>query len=86
MTIKYKTLDSSEIDDFRKSCKKYSVNYTEFKLEEHEVNQIQTNDGFYYYKGKVTISKNNKSKTYNTGRGSKWPAEFDIDLKNGAFK
>lgn len=81
----YQTIHSTEIDDFKQSCQHHSVDYNEFKLEEHDITSTYAGNGLYHPHGKVTISRNGKSMTYITGHSSKWPAEFDVDLKNGVF-
>lgn len=86
MNNNYQTIHSSEIDDFKKSCQRYSINYAEFNFYEHDITQSPAGNGLYYSHGKVTITRNGKNKTYRTGHGSKWPADVDIDLNNDFFK
>lgn len=84
-TRNYQTIDSSELEDARNSCASTNKNFEEFTLKEHDVSDIPADNGLFHSIGKVTIIKDNKEKTYSTGYGSKWPADFDADLKAGYF-
>jgi hypothetical protein len=86
MDSRYETVSESDIEDFNNSCKSCNYDPEGFKLIEHDVIYVPCGGILYEPKGKLTISRNEKSKTYITGDGSSWPDEFDIDLKAGIFK
>ncbi|MFC3909722.1 hypothetical protein ACFORL_11640 [Legionella dresdenensis] len=79
---KYQTVYEDELDTFIKICHEEGYDPNEFNFNEHNV-QNPSSIGSVY--GKVTISRNGKSKTYNTGNGSSWNADFENDLKNKSF-
>lgn len=78
----YKTINEDELADFRNICSDSGYSADEFKFNEHSVTLPDKVGPLY---GKVTISRNGKSKTYKTGNGSSWPADFDEDLRNKFF-
>lgn len=81
----FQTINHSELQDFKKSCKDRGINPGDFNLQEHDVTQTPTGNGLFHPNGKLTISKNGKSKTYETGNDTHWPADFDKDLRSGFF-
>lgn len=85
MTNNFQTIHRSELDDFETSCQQYKLDPNSFQLQEHDITQTPAGNGLHHPHGKITISRNGKSKTYITGNGSKWPAEFDDDLRASIF-
>lgn len=81
---KYETIFADELEDFNNICNDYGINPDEFNLYEHDV--IFPQPGTVgTITGKVTISTNDKRKTYNTGNDSSWPSDFSNDLIKGYF-
>ena len=85
MNNQFQTISNSELDDFNTSCQRNKVAPKDFSLDEHSITETPAGNGLHHPHGKVTISRNEKSRTYITGHGSKWPSEFDADLNSGAF-
>ncbi|BCZ95805.1 TPA: hypothetical protein JBA38_06690 [Legionella pneumophila] len=78
----YQTIVDEELENFRNICSDQGYNSEEFKLNEHDVVTPNTTGPIY---GKVTISRKGKSKTYDTGDGSCWHADFENDLRKNFF-
>ena len=83
----YQTISDSELQDFESSCKSCNVSPNDFKLEENNVTRSDAGNGLFHSYGelKITHKQSKKNKTYKTGDGTKWPSEFDDDLKNRFF-
>jgi hypothetical protein len=80
----YQTINDDELKDFRNICSDQGYNPDKFNFNEHSVTKPNTTVPVYSY-GKVTISRKGRSKTYETGHGSSWHADFDHDLRNNFF-
>ena len=78
----YQTINNDELKNFRNICSDEGYNPNEFNFNEHSV-QLPNEVGSVY--GEVTISRKGKSKTYKTGIGSSWHADFENDLRNNFF-
>ena len=76
-------LRDPEMTHYRTSIRKQELKEAEFVLEEGPF-QEQGNGAL---TGTVTVTyrPTGKSKQYATGRDSKWPYVFEIDLSRGAF-
>lgn len=81
----YQTVDKTEMEDFINSCKQFNLDPSRFVVKEHDVKNIPLNNGGFHPVGKITISFNKINFTYASGHGSKWPAEFHMDLEAGKF-
>ena len=78
----YQTINDDELEDFKNICSDRGYNSDQFNFNEHSVSTPNTTGPI---NGKVTISRNGKSKTYETGDGSCWHANFENDLRNNFF-
>lgn len=78
----YQTIFDEELENFRNICSNRGYNSAEFNLNEHDVVTPNSIGASY---GKITISRKGKSKTYETGDGSCWHADFEKDLRNNFF-
>jgi hypothetical protein len=81
----YKTIDQSEIDDFRNIIKNQNLDPDDFEINEIDLTDYTKSP--YILKGKISIIRksNNKTRTYNSGHGTSWPADFGDDLAGGLF-
>ncbi len=78
----YKIINDEELENFRNICSDEGYQPNEFNFHEHS---IQIPDSHGSINGKVTILRKGKSKTYKTGDGSRWYADFENDLRNKFF-
>lgn len=81
----FRTIFASELDDFKTECHIANVNPQEFQLHEHDIVETPLNNGLFHTNAKLTITRNNIKRTYNTGNDTHWAADFSDDLKAGAF-
>lgn len=83
----YKTITDSEINDFNQVCKSHGRDPSEFDMVEHDVIYTPDGSGLYCVNGKITITliKDSRARTYETGNGSSWVCYFEADLKKGYF-
>jgi len=82
----FATISNSELEDFKKICDENHLNPKDFTFKEHEVTKIPTGGFIFSYFGKLTITKNGKSRTYDTGNQSTWLSDFKNDLHNDFYK
>ena len=85
MEMKFKTVNKSELEDFDTECRAYGSNPDDFELNEHDYIETPTNNPIFFLNAKLTITKNNISKTYSTGNATHWVADFADDLRKGVF-
>lgn len=86
MVHHYQSIYKSEIENFENSCRDHGFDPSEFKLVEHDIVYFPPNSETFNINGKLTISRNGISKTYNTGNGTHWSSDFEGDLINRYFK
>lgn len=80
-------MHSSELDDFKTEISRNGFIINDFKLngvdltnwQSHQIIEIQ---------GSVTVKRisTQKQKSYSTGHGTSWVADFAKDLKSGFFE
>jgi len=85
MAQKYKAIHNSELDDFQKTCEQFGFKEHDFELKEHDYVQIPPDSLIFTYNAKVTITRKDIIRTYDTGNGTHWVADFQIDLENNVF-
>lgn len=86
MNNNFRTIDNSELEDFDTECRALGFNPNEFSLQEHDIVEKALTNATFTINGKVTITKNKKSKTYLTGNATHWVADFTDDLQKDFFK
>ncbi len=86
MANNFQTIDKSELEDFETECRAHGLDPNEFQLNEHDYTQTPANSNIYTPNAKVTITRNNIQRTYNTGNATHWVYDFAMDLKRGTFK
>ncbi|HCX3483495.1 TPA: hypothetical protein OZL36_002528 [Legionella pneumophila] len=84
MDSNFQVINMDEYNEFLDICKSNGFDPDDFKFVEHDISLPRPNS-VGSITGKVTISKNTKKKTYNTGDGSSWPLQFENDLKQRLF-
>jgi hypothetical protein len=86
MTLSILLAGESELEDFQDSCLEYGYKISDFELS--TTNTTKETNCIHPVTGTITIThkKSKKQKTYKVGHMSKWPSEFDLDLKNGYFE
>lgn len=84
MNSNFQVIAQDEYDDFITICKSNGFEPDDFNLTEHDISWPKAGS-VGPVKGKLTISKNGNSKTYNTGHGSSWPSQFESDLIHRSF-
>jgi hypothetical protein len=85
--IKSRIIGTSEVEDFVSELK--NTGYSEDDFWFTEYNQIEHKAGdFYAMFGKLIIvaKKSGKQKEYLTGDGTRWVADFAVDLHNGFYQ
>ncbi|MHB1221490.1 MAG: hypothetical protein ACYC0J_05805 [Gammaproteobacteria bacterium] len=82
--MKYQSIHEHELEKFKNKCEECKYNYDDFTLEEHDVTSHPTGTGS-TVKGKVTITKNGISKTYETGYEKSWVEKAGEDIFKGIF-
>lgn len=82
--MKYQSIHDDELEKFKTKCKECQYDYADFTLKEHDVTQNPTGSGS-TVKGKVTITKNGVSKTYETGYEKSWVEKASEDIFKGIF-
>lgn len=80
----YKTINDNEVNDFKKACQKCGLNPDDFEVHEHELT-IEDPPEYGLFKGKITLKKNNISRTYNSGHGYHWVSDASRDLEKGVW-
>lgn len=81
----YQSIDNSELEDFETECRSYGFDPKEFTLTEHDITHTPESSVIFTINGKVTITRNGKSRTYNTGNATHWVVDFSDDLRAGVF-
>lgn len=83
----FQTIHKTELDDFEKSCQRKLLTSLDFSLKEKNIAQTPVGNGLFHTNGilDITRNSNNKTKSYNTGHGTHWAADFDADLMQGFF-
>ena len=82
-----RTVFPSEIEDFETECRANGKDPKEFSLEESDITETPPDGPIFTFNGKLLITriKNNKYKSYVTGNGTHWVADFSDDLRNGFY-
>lgn len=84
MHNKFQVISQGEYDDFSRICQSNGFDFNEFNLNEHDISSSKPDIVGPIY-GKLTISRNGTSQTYNIGYGSRWLLQFEIDLISSYF-
>jgi hypothetical protein len=82
----FRTIDNSELEDFETECRACGLDPKEFTLEEHDYIETPAGGPIFTPNAKVTVSRNDKKRTYNTGNATHWVYDFAMDLRKGVFK
>ncbi len=79
-------LHDDELRDYRAALRKYSLRAIDFRLEEGK-SEGSEDGSVGSPTGTVTVTYKaaGTSRQYATGQGSKWPRQFERDVRNGAF-
>jgi hypothetical protein len=85
MKNSFRTVIESELEDFATECHAHSLDPNEFELNEHDYIETPVNNIIFSPNAKLTVTRNNISRTYLTGNATHWIADFSTDLKNGVF-
>lgn len=83
--IHFRTILDSELEDFETECRIAKINPHEFNFREYSIVETPLNNGLFTTNAKLTIARQNLERTYNTGNGTHWIADFTDDLRKGVF-
>ena len=86
MSNNYRTIDDSELEDFDTECRAHGLDQKTFTLREHDIIETPLTESIFTTNGRITITRNNISRTYATGNATHWVADFSDDLRTGIFK
>ena len=73
-------IHATEHEEFQNVCKRLGFNSQEFDLKEILVSPNSFNSELF-----ITRKSNGIRKLYQVGNGTKWSAEFEIDLESFIF-
>ena len=85
MATGFSVLSDDEVEDFHSSIEQLGFSEKDFELSQSS--PPASGGGIQPIVGTVTVKRKStgKSKTYQAGHGSSWPASFHDDLKKGVF-
>lgn len=83
--MKYESIQNDELDKFKKVCEDCKYHYDDFVLKEHDVVSSNPTGTGSTVKGKVTVTRNGVSKTYETGYEKSWVETAGEDIIKGIF-
>ncbi|MGC1358919.1 MAG: hypothetical protein WA851_24580 [Xanthobacteraceae bacterium] len=80
-------LHPNEVEDLKNELRRQQRSLDEFEISATRQRLDEESDQISAYRGAVTIklSKTGTERTYETGHGSTWVAQFASDLKDGVF-
>jgi hypothetical protein len=85
MKENYRTIDKSELEDFDTECRACGLDPQEFRLSEHDVVETSLDNGLFITNGKISITRNDTTRTYCTGNATHWVTDFSDELRKGIF-
>lgn len=81
-----RTVTDSEIEDYEAAICGAGLKVEDFELKEADHTPLHSGE-MVAINGSVTVThkKTAKSLVYGTGHGSRWPFEFEMDLRAGKY-
>ena len=81
----FSAISQAELEDFRNAIENSNHDFSHYEINESPASTSSEGGGNIH--GIVTIKYiiNKKEKTYQTGAGSTWTVDFQLDLEQGVF-